>query len=119
MRRNREVEVETDHDEEGLVPVDAGCGTSGRRERAARAGSANESRKWAARAGGASRRRERAARDDVQTGRYWGAIGEISAPGPLGAAGWLGGGPKAVPRCLGRSYGGLGGHLVIWTAFLP
>ena len=61
MGRYWEVEVETDHDE-GLVPVKAGCGVSGRRERAARAGSAIERREWTARAGGASGRRERVAR---------------------------------------------------------
>ena len=63
-------EVETAH--EGLVPVKAGCGVSGRRERAARAGSANGQREWTARAGGASGRRERVVRSDgVQMGRYW------------------------------------------------
>ena len=45
------------------MPVRAGCGVSGRRERAARAGSAIEWREWTARAGGASGRRERAARE--------------------------------------------------------
>ena len=74
MGRYWEVEVETDHDQ-GLVPVKAGCGVSGRRERAARAGSANGRREWTARAGGASGRRERVARSDgVQMGRYWEVI---------------------------------------------
>ena len=87
VQMGRYWEVETDH--EGLVPVKAGCGVSGRRERAARAGSANGRREWTARAGGASGRRERVARSDgVQTGRHslgrnWGDFG----PRPIGVAG--------------------------------
>ena len=53
-------EIETDH--EGLVPVRAGCGASGRRERATRAGSANGRHEWMARVGGASGRCSRVAR---------------------------------------------------------
>ena len=114
VQMGRYLEVETDH--EGLVPVRAGCGVSGRHEREARAGSASGRREWTARAGGASGRRSRVARSDgVRMGRYW----EISAPGHLGAAGWLGDCPEAMPWCLGRSYGGSGGHLVIWMAILP
>ena len=87
MGRYWEVEVKTDHDK-GLVPVEAGCGVSGRRERAVRAGSANGRREWTARAGGASGRRKRVAKSGgVQMGRYWDAIGAISALGPLGVAG--------------------------------
>ena len=88
VQMGRYWEVETDH--EGLVPVKAGCGVSGRRERAARAGSANGRREWTARAGGASGRRERVARSDgVQMGRHW-AIGSRSAHEGSGA-GWLSG----------------------------
>jgi len=50
-------------------------------------GSAHGRREWTAQAGGASGRRDRMARSDgVQMGRYWDAIGAISAPGPLGWA---------------------------------
>ena len=63
---------EAENDYEGPAPVKAGCGVSGRRERAVRAGSANGRREWTAQAGGASGRRERVARSDgVQMGRYW------------------------------------------------
>ena len=62
VQMGRYWEVEADH--EGPVPVRAGCGASGRRERATRAGSADGRREWTARAGGASGRRVRFARSD-------------------------------------------------------
>ena len=87
MGRYWETEAETDH--EGLVPVRAGCGASGRRERATRAGSASGQRERAARVDGAGGRRERAALAGGAKAMVcrWGGIGKIPAPGPLGAAG--------------------------------
>ena len=94
-------EVETDH--EGLVPVRAGCGVSGRRERAARAGSANGRREWTARAGGASGRRSRVARSDGARGwreevmvcRWDGTqLGKFRPQVPLGRLGDWGAAPR-------------------------
>ena len=74
-----------------------------RRERTARAGYASGQRERAARVGGAGGRRERAVLEGgaEAIACRWDGIGKISDPGPLGAAGWLGDGPEAAPRCLG------------------
>ena len=78
-------EVETDP--EGLAPVKAGCGASGRRERANSYASGRRER--AARVDGAGGRRERAMLEGGAEAMVcrWGGIGKIPAPAPLGAAG--------------------------------
>ena len=95
VQMGRYWEVETDH--EGLVPVRACCGVSGRHERAARAGSAAiERREWrrreqVARAGGARGLRE------VVVCR-WGGIGTqlggFRPQPPLGRLGGWGVAPR-------------------------
>ena len=73
-------EVKTDH--EGLAPVRDGCGASGRRERATRAGSANGRREWTARVGGASGRCSKVARKRWCADGTGGGIGKIPAQAP-------------------------------------
>ena len=105
MQMGRYWEVETDH--EGLVPVRAGCGASGRRERATRAGSANGRRKWTARVGGASGRCSRVAR------KRWCAdgtvLGKFRPQAPLGRLGDWGTAPRP-------QLGAWGGRMVAWVA---
>jgi hypothetical protein len=94
VQMGRYWEVEADH--EGPVPctepVRAGCGASGRRERATRAGSANGRREWAARAGGASGRCSRVAR---KRSRVDGTVlGGFRTQAPLGLLGGWGKAPR-------------------------
>ena len=94
VQMGRYWEAEADH--EGpvpcTVPVRAGCGASGRRERATRVGSANGRREWAARAGGASGRCSRVARKrSCADGTV---LGRFRTQAPLGLLGGWGMAPR-------------------------
>ena len=104
-------EIETDH--EGLVPVRAGCGASGRSERATRAGSANGQRERAARVDGAGARRERAVLEGGAEAMVcrWDGIGKFRPQVPLGRLGDWGMAPRPYP-------GAWGGRMVAWVAIL-
>ena len=101
---------------EGWLRRERADGASGLREWAARTGGAR-----AARVGGASGRCSRVARK--RSCADGAVLGKFRPQVPLGRLGDWGmaahDGPEAASRCLGRSYGGLGGHLVIRTASLP
>ena len=94
VQMGRYWEVEADH--EGpvpcTVPVRAGCGASGRRERATRVGSANGRREWAARAGGASGRCSRVARKRSRADGT--VLGRFRTQAPLGLLGGWGMAPR-------------------------
>jgi len=94
VQMGRYWEVEADH--EGpvpcTVPVRAGCGASGRRERATRVGSANGRREWAARAGGASGRCSRVARK--RSFADGAVLGRFRTQAPLGLLGGWGVAPR-------------------------
>ena len=109
VQMGRYWEVEADH--EGpvpcTVPVRAGCGASGRRERATRVGSANGRREWTARVGGASGRCSRVARKrSCADGTV---LGKFRPQAPLGRLGDWGTAPRP-------HLGAWGGRMVAWVA---